>query len=232
MLKNYNIISILLGNDNSTLYGIKNDIMIIYNLFYKFHKKHIDVGNYNWYEPNIFINNNLKIKNIIDFILEYRHIENLIIIIYFSGHSNTNGNIKFYDEFVSANNIINSININLYKKTQIYFIIDSCFSINFIIHDLCNYKNIIKVSYLVSCLENEYSKEIEIDYDENLFKYKNININSSSKLVASIFTFYYIKLLYRRDITNINDFKNIINDKLWKMISNNYNQTAYYKEIS
>jgi hypothetical protein len=226
---NYNIISILLGNDNNSLYGIKNDLLIIYNLFYKFHKNYIDIGNYNWYEPNIFINNKVKIKNIIDLIQEYRHIENLIIIIYFSGHSNTKGSLKFYDEFINANYIINSININLYKKTQIYFIIDSCFSKNFIVNDIHNYKNIIKISYLVSCLENEYSKEIEIDYDETLFTYKK---PSSLKLIASIFTFYYIKLLYRRNITNINDFKKIINDKLWKMISTNYNQTLYYEEIN
>ena len=238
-LKIINIISILLGNDNTTLYGIKNDILIIYNLFYKFYKNHIDVANYNWFEPNIFINKNLKIKNIIDLILEYRHIENLIIIIYFSGHSNTKGHLKFNDEFINAHNIINSININLYKKTQIYFIIDSCFSKNFIIHDIYNYKNINKIYYLVSCLENEYSKEIEVDYDENLFKYKNIyfkenessSIFPSNKLVVSVFTFFYIKLLYRRNINNIDDFKNIINDKLWKMISKNYNQTVYYEEI-
>ncbi len=226
---NYNIISILLGNDNNTLYGIKNDLLIIYNLFYKFHKKTVDIGNYHWYEPNIFINSNVKIKNIIDLIQEYRHIENLIIIIYFSGHSNTKGYLKFYDEFINASYIINSININLYKKTQIYFIIDSCFSKNFIITDIHNYKNIIKISYLVSCLENEYSKEIEIDYDENIFPYKK---PTSLKLIVSIFTFYYIKLLYRRNINNINDFKNIITDKLWKMISNNYNQTLYFEEIN
>ncbi len=223
---NNNIIPILLGNDNNTLFGIKNDILIIYNLFYKLYKN--DTGNYNWYEPNIFINNKVKIKNIIDLIQEYRHIENLIIIIYFSGHSNTKGFLKFYDEFINANNILNSININLHRKTQIYFIIDSCFSKNFIIKNINNYKNIIKISYLVSCLENEYSKEIEIDYDNDLFEYKK---PLSLKLIASIFTFYYTKLLHKRNINNINDFKNIINDKLWKMISTNYKQTIYYEEI-
>jgi hypothetical protein len=226
---NYNIISILLGNDNNTLFGIKNDVLIIYNLFYKFYKKEIYLDNYNWLEPKILYNNNVNLDNLINIIKKYITYENLIIIIYFSGHSNSNGLLKFHNLFIDANTILNLINSNLFYKTHIYFIIDSCFSKNFIIDNNCNnyYNNINKISYLVSCLENEYSKEIEIDYDTQLFNNKQYTTN---KLIISIFTFYYIKLLYVRKINNINNFKNIIDDKLWKMISHKYKQTLYFEE--
>jgi hypothetical protein len=226
---NYNIISILLGNDNNTLFGIKNDVLIIYNLFYKFYKKEIYLDNYNWLEPKILYNNNVNLDNLINIIKKYITYENLIIIIYFSGHSNSNGLLKFHNLFIDANTILNLINSKLFYKTHIYFIIDSCFSKNFIIDNNCNnyYNNINKISYLVSCLENEYSKEIEIDYDTQLFNNKQYTTN---KLIISIFTFYYIKLLYVRKINNINNFKNIIDDKLWKMISHKYKQTLYFEE--
>jgi hypothetical protein len=50
-------------------------------------------------------------------------------------------------------------------------------------------------------------------------------------MIVGIFTLYFVKLIEGRNIDNIIDFKNIINDKLWKMISNKYNQTLYYDEI-
>jgi hypothetical protein len=83
-----------------------------------------------------------------------------------------------------------------------------------------------------SSMEYEQSKEIETEYDNDLFKYKDIEHNKmNNKIVVGIFTLYLVKLLMIRKINNIFDFKNIINDKLWKMISNNYNQTVYYEEI-
>jgi len=78
-------------------------------------------------------------------------------------------------------------------------------------------------------MDYEKSKEIETDYDITLFKYKDIK--PCNKFIVGIFTLYFVKLLKARNIDNIFDFKNIINDKLWKMISNKYNQTLYYEEI-
>jgi hypothetical protein len=51
------------------------------------------------------------------------------------------------------------------------------------------------------------------------------------KIIVGIFTLYFVKLIEAREITDINNFKNIINDKLWKIISNKYNQTIYYEEF-
>ncbi len=231
------IFPILLGYNNNSLYGVENDVILIYNLFYNFYKsiRNPD-GSLVWLKPIILINNEVNlnyIKNILKYkldLLENRFLlSNIIIIIYFSGHSNSKGFLKFSNEYVNSIMFINNIYeiIDKYKiNTELFFIIDSCFSKNFI----NNYESKIyinKISYLVSCMENEYSKEIETDYDESLFKYKNIKKNK--KFIIGIFTLYLIKLIEARNIKDIYEFKNIIDDKLWKIISIKYKQTAYYE---
>ena len=227
-MKNY-IFPILLGNNNGSLFGVENDVMLIYNLFYKFYKK-IKNDLYKWKKPIMCINEQVNIFNIKKIInkIQYDKKINLIIIIYFSGHSNSKGYLQFYNEKINANNLLENINSVLKQNSYIYFIIDSCFSKNFISN--INLHNITKKIYFVSCIENEYSKEIEIEYDKNMFKYKNVHKNN--KFIVSIFTLYFIKLLEARNINNILDFKNIINDKLWKMISLKYKQTIYYEELN
>jgi hypothetical protein len=218
------IYPILLGNDNDTLFGSKNDIIIIYNLFYKFYLNKI----LKWYKPHILFNSDLTINNLINLIKKINNLDsNIIIIIYFSGHSNKKGYLNFNNEFISSNNIIHQINSCLIKKIDLYFIIDSCFSKNFI-SNFYKFSNVNKIYFLVSCLENEYSKEIETEYNKNMFKYKNIK--KKNKIIISIFTLYFIKLIEARNIDNIFDFKKIVDDKLWKMISNKYNQTIFYNE--
>ncbi len=233
------IFPILLGYNNNTLYGVENDVILIYNLFYNFYKSiRSSDGSLIWLKPIILINNEVNlnyIKNILKYkldLLENRfQLSNIIIIIYFSGHSNSKGFLKFSNEYVNSTMCINSIYdvVNNYKiNTDIFFIIDSCFSKNFINYYESN-SIINKISYLVSCMENEYSKEIETDYDISLFKYKNIKKNK--KFIVGIFTLYLVKLIEARHIKDIYDFKNIIDDKLWKIISNKYKQTAYYELI-
>jgi hypothetical protein len=218
-----NIIPIILGY-NDTLYGSENDAIIIYNFFYNYYIKYSSI----WLEPIILLNNNVKIENIIKYLFNYISFNNLIIIIYFSGHSNKTGSLKFYNNFISSELLINKINSILKNPIELYFIIDSCFSKNFILNDFY-YNKINKISYLVSCMEYEYSKEIEVNYDANMFIYKNIN--SNNKIVVGIFTYYFIKLLQARKIYNLYDFKLIVNDKLWNAISKKYKQTIYYDEL-
>ena len=55
------IIPIILGNNGDTLFGSENDVLIIYNLFYKFHK--LNNLEYKWIKPSILINKDVKIKN-------------------------------------------------------------------------------------------------------------------------------------------------------------------------
>ena len=132
--------------------------------------------------------------------------------------------------------LLNYINTHLTYSSQIYFIIDSCYCKNFILNINNNYKYIEKIYFMGSCMEYEQSKEIETEYDITLFKYKDIEYNEmdnkmGNKIVVGIFSLYLVKLVMVRKINDIIDFKNIINDKLWKMISNKYKQTLYYEEL-
>ena len=233
---NFYIIPILFGNNMDTLFGVKNDVYIIYNLFYKFYIKHPNL----YHKPFIFINEESSLSNIKDIITKkYNNLEEKIIfIIYFSGHSSSKGYLKFYNNNINSNILLNYFNEHLTYSSQIYIIIDSCYSKNFIlnINKNHNYNYIEKIYFMGSCMEHEKSKEIETDYDISLFKYKDIEYNKidnkiSNKMVVGIFSLYLVKLLLARKIHNLNDFKNIIDDKLWKMISNKYKQTIYYEEI-
>ena len=235
------IIPIVLGNNNNTLFGTENDVLLIYNLFYKFYKSKLNVR---WLKPSILINEELKIKNINKIIIQMTDMighnifknsnVNFIIIIYFSGHSNSKGHLKFYNEYVDANTLLISVNKVLYtffpSPSHFYFIIDSCFSTNFISANL-NSKYIKKLSFLVSCKENEYSKEIEAVFDDNMFKYKYNTNKIKSHIIVSIFTLYFVKLIEARGIEDIDMFKNIITDRLWLIISKKYKQTIYYQDL-
>ena len=224
------IIPILFGNNMDTLFGIENDVIIMYNLFYRFHLKNSNI----WHKPFVFINENTILSNIKEILTNLNYNEaKLIFIIYFSGHSNSKGHLKFYNNNISSSVFLNYINTYLKKTSQIYFIIDTCYSKNFtnnLILNIKNYNLIEKIYFMGSCMENECSKEIEAEFDKKLFKHKKIK--QCKKFIVGIFTLYFVILIKTRKILKLIDFKNIINDKLWKMISNKYMQTIYYEEFN
>jgi len=224
------IIPVLFGNNMDTLFGVENDVIIIYNLFYKFHLE----SSKTWHKPYIFINKESILSNIKDILinLNYNIDAKIIFIIYFSGHSNSKGHLKFYNNNISLSILLNYINTYLKCSSQIYFIIDTCHSKNLTNNLLLDnkYNFIEKIYFMGSCMENEYSKEIETEFDKKLFRHKKINV--CKKFIVGIFSLYFVILIKTRKISNLIDFKNIINDKLWKMISNKYKQTIYYEEFN
>jgi hypothetical protein len=228
---NFYIIPVLFCNTMDTLFGVENDVIIIYNLFYKFHLKSSKI----WQKPYFFINQESILSNIKDILinLNYNINTKIIFIIYFSGHSNSKGHLKFYNNNISSSFLLNYINTYLKCSCQIYFIIDTCHSKNFtnnLILNISKYNFIEKIYFMGSCMENELSKEIETEFDKKLFRHKKINF--CKKFIVGIFTLYLVILIKTRKISNLIDFKNIINDKLWKMISNKYKQTIYYEEFN
>ncbi len=72
------IIPILFGNNMDSLFGIKNDIYLIYNLLYHFYYKNPK----KWAKPSFFINKNCLINNIKE-ILNININKNIIFLIYF-----------------------------------------------------------------------------------------------------------------------------------------------------
>ena len=60
-----------------------------------------------------------------------------------------------------------------------------------------------------------------------------IGINTNFELMKMSFGSVFERdVPFTRKISYIIDFKKIINDKLWKMISNKYKQTIYYEEFN
>ena len=211
------IIPIILGcNENN------NDVIIIYNLFYNIYK-----SSSNWIEPHIYTNNMVTINNLILIMKNYKDFIKPIFLIYFTGHSTQSGKLKFYNEDITAIILLKEINININNPYHIYFIIDSCFSKKFIINYI-PYK-ISYITFIVSSMEDETSRTIAMDYDNDVFD--KITINKSKYFIISIFTYYFVKLIRIRKY-NIDDFDKISSDKLWKMIAKKYKQNIYYEHFS
>jgi hypothetical protein len=220
---NKKIYTLILGN-NDKLFGAINDAKMIYNIFYKFYLKE----NIVWNKPDILLNDDITIHNIINFIKNNIYDT---LILYFSGHSDIYGNIKFYNEYVSNNLLLNIINYNISTKQNnyldLYIIIDSCYSEKFyktMKNITTNHKNInyIKnIYYIVSSQENQKSKEILIEND----------IEKNDLIPIGIFT--YIFCNYLKQIKHIDDIENIILKKnIWNIIDIKYGQKICFYKIS
>jgi|SaaInlStandDraft_7_1057024.scaffolds.fasta_scaffold00345_20 hypothetical protein len=196
--------TILIGDNSKDLYGCHNDVILLYNFFYELNIPLFFFNNINFEKINKYIKNKT------------------IIIFYFSGHSLKNGKILINNKYYSSIYILNYLN-NLKKNINVIFIIDSCYSEQFICYK--NFKYIINVKYLLSCNKYQTSKEITVDYNVNNYKYFKI-INPSKQLVHSIFSFYLCKLLYKYKL----NIKKIIKHPYWEIINEKYQQEFIYYE--
>lgn len=209
------IYSIILGNNQDELYGSENDAILIYNLFYTFYlKKSI------WKKPIIYLNKDVNIENIINSIKSINN--NSIIILYFSGHSCKYGNLQFYNKLYSNTDILNYFS----DKKNIYFIIDSCYGKKFIDYNV----NSMKLKYIVSTSDIQKSKEIIIDYNNEMFLHKKL-LNYNTKIAIGMFTLYFYRILKNKNLYNILEWKTkVLNNKIWDIIDKRYNQKIFYYE--
>ena len=217
------IIPIILGYNNND----NNDVIIIYNLFYNIYK-----SSSNWIEPKIYIDNMVTINNLILIMKNYKDFIKPIFLIYFTGHSTSSGKLKFYNEDITSINLLKQINIHICNPYHIYFIIDSCFSKKFIINYI-PFK-ISYITYMVSSMDNETSGTILMEYDDEVFDTLHaiqLTIKKPKYFIVSIFTYYFVKLIKIRKY-NIDEFKKIPSDRLWKMIAMKYKQNIYYEHFS
>ena len=207
-----NIKSYIIGDNGNDLFGTHNDAKLIYNLFYIFYLKKKNI----WHTPELYLNNMLQKIN-----------KGNIILIYFSGHSNKNGNIIIKNISYSVNYFLNLINSNK-CDCEVIFIIDTCYGKEFI-QKKNKYKFIKKIQYFVSKSENNDSKEFLINF--NVDDYKYTKISKYSKIVNGIFTYYFYKILKNKNY-NLNDFKKIKDSQIWTYVKNNFNQEIFYFSIS
>lgn len=198
--------SILIGDNSKDLYGCHNDVILLYNFFFELNIPLFFFNNINFEK----IKKNIKNKS--------------LIIFYFSGHSLKNGTILINNNYYSSFYILNFLN-NLKMNINVIFIIDSCYSENFICTHTFNHINNVK--YLLSCMKNQTSKEILVEYDSNNYKYFKIK-EPTTYLVHSIFSFYLCKLLYKYKL----DIDKIVKHPYWNIINEKYHQKFIYKEIN
>lgn len=201
--------SYIIGDNGNDLFGTHNDAKLIYNLFYIFYlnKKNI------WNTPELYLNNIISKIN-----------KSNNILIYFSGHSNKDGDIIINNNKYSSDyflNLINSNNINC----NVIFIIDTCYGNKFISKN--NYKFIKKIEYFVSYSDNNISKEFLINLNQDDYNYTDIK--KYSKIVNGIFTYYFYKIL-KNKYYDIYDFKKIKESHIWNFVKKKFNQDIYYFE--
>lgn len=201
--------SYIFGDNGNDLFGTHNDAKLIYNLFYIFYlnKKNI------WNTPELYLNNIISKIN-----------KSNNILIYFSGHSNKDGEIIINNNKYSSDyflNLINSNNINC----NVIFIIDTCYGNKFISKN--NYKFIKKIEYFVSYSDNNISKEFLINLNQDDYKYTDIK--KYSKIINGIFTYYFYKIL-KNKYYDIYDFKKIKESHIWNFVKKKFNQDIYYFE--
>lgn len=201
--------SYIIGDNGNDLFGTHNDARLIYNLFYIFYlnKKNI------WNTPELYLNNIISKIN-----------KSNNILIYFSGHSNKNGEIIINNNKYSSDYFLNLINENKINSNVI-FIIDTCYGNKFISKN--NYEFIKKIEYFVSYSNNNISKEFLINLNQDDYKYTDIK--KYSKIVNGIFTYYFYKIL-KNKYYDIYDFKKIKESHIWKFVKKNFNQDIYYFE--
>ena len=198
------------------LKGCINDTFLIIKLL---------IENFNYEPENITLfTDHTKIKatkeNIFKKFNEYLNIKNNIdtILFYFSGHGNNNciyleNNEILFDYEVK----INLIN-NLEQNTKIICILDCCKSGNFFrignwFSNYRIYENNVKLLLISACNNNESATEFYNKYNSVTF---------------GLFTFYFVKLLYK--------FKNYIWKDLIELlnifIKKKNNQEAQLKYIN
>jgi hypothetical protein len=205
--------SYLIGDNSNNLLGTHNDAKLIYNLFNSFFKLKSK-----WEKPQLFLNN-----FIFNFIKKNK--KKTMFIIYFSGHSTKDGNVLVNNKYFDCLFFLNLIDNLKLNNVNVLFIIDSCYSEQFIKKK--KYKYIKKIEFLVSCQKNETSKEILVDFERN--NYDNINYNYN-KIVHGIFTFYLYKIL-KKNKKLINNIKCIVNNPIFSNISKKFNQKIIYQCI-
>jgi len=242
------MITIFIGNNSKHLLGCENDAIMFYNLFETLQinqptqstqKSPKQSSQQPSYLPEnkkfLLIGKQATTLNLEKIFRNNKSIENLII--YFSGHGFYGGNLEFADKIVNALEIYELINDIFINDLNIFFILDCCYSGSYPL--IKNFQKIKNVSILASCKNNEKSSESLAIYNPqdfnfikpNFFSYKSyfnldkINLNNKEdNIIVGAFTYNLIKIIKQNNLTNINNWFLIENEKILKTLEKNINQ--------
>jgi hypothetical protein len=210
-------LSIYLGNNSKELLGCENDAIMFYNLPNQVSKKYLLIGkDVTFYNLEKIFKNNKTARN---------------LLFYFSGHGHHGGGLEFKETIIIPLKIYESINNNFINNLNIYFILDCCYSGSFPL--VKNFQKINNVYILASCKENQKSLETLISYTPDNFilikpklykKYKLFKEPTQETIVVGAFTYNLIKIIKDYNLTDINTWFLIENEKIWKKLEDTINQ--------
>ena len=245
------MITIFIGNNSKHLLGCENDAIMFYNLFETLQINQPTQSTQKTSQQQsqlpsqlpsqlqnkkfLLIGKQATTLNLEKIFRNNKSIENLII--YFSGHGFYGGNLEFGDKIVNALEIYELINDIFINDLNIFFILDCCYSGSYPL--IKNFQKIKNVSILASCKNNEKSSESLAIYNPqdfnfikpNFLSYKSyfnldkINlINKEDNIIVGAFTYNLIKIIKQNNLTNINNWFLIENEKIWKTLEKSINQ--------
>tara|TARA_B100001093_G_C26761729_1_gene986031 strand:- start:506 stop:1195 length:690 start_codon:yes stop_codon:yes gene_type:complete len=212
------IFCICLGNNCGNLNGSKNDSIIFYNYISNLSEN--DKLKEKWLKPNILFDSNVAVNNIKNLINKNSFSK---LLIYYSGHGYSNGNLNIYDSnncIINYNSLIREINSVLKNDIELYIILDSCYSG---CTNTVPFQRIKKINILTSSNCKQTSSE-SITGINNLplkIKYHIADLSITKKnLVVGVFTFNLVEQLVKLNIKEISNFKDVfkINKETWETI--------------
>ena len=245
------MITIFIGNNSKHLLGCENDAIMFYNLFETLQINQPTQSTQKTSQQQsqlpsqlpsqlqnkkfLLIGKQATTLNLEKIFRNNKSIENLII--YFSGHGFYGGNLEFGDKIVNALEIYELINDIFINDLNIFFILDCCYSGSYPL--IKNFQKIKNVSILASCKNNEKSSESLAIYnpqDFNFIKPKFLSYksyfnldkislnNKEDNIIVGAFTYNLIKIIKQNNLTNINNWFLIENEKIWKTLEKSINQ--------
>jgi hypothetical protein len=218
------ILPIIFGINGSGLNGCINDAIIIYNLF----KSFSTLNKNNWLQPSLFLNEQAQLNNIKETLQKNTFSK---IIFFYSGHGYsriTDGNPVCRLAFSSAKNIYQFISNHINQDIDITFILDCCHSGSFPI--LTDIPKIKKTKVISACTANQSSTESLSEDCHNHFPFKKPIYTKSISYIIGLFTFNFVNIIRKKNISISDDFECILSDPIWKDISFIAKQTLTIKK--
>ncbi len=213
-----NIFCICLGNNCGNLHGSKNDSIIFFNYIHSLS----DNNNLkeNWLKPSILFDSNVAVDNIKELIIQNKFNK---LIIYYSGHGYSNGNLNIYNSnrtIINYRTLITEINSIIKNEIELYIILDSCYSG---CTNTIPYQKVKKINIITSSSCNQTSAEsiASIESIGNKIKYNFSDlIIKKRNLTVGVFTYNLVDQLYKDNINQISQFPDVFenNENMWKTV--------------
>lgn len=213
-----NIFCICLGNNCGNLHGSKNDSILFFNYIHSLSEN--NNLKENWLKPSILFDSNVAVDNIKELISKNNFNK---LIIYYSGHGYSNGNLNIYNSsrgIITDRRLISEISDAVKNEIELYIILDSCYSG---CTNTIPYQKVKKINIITSSTCNQTSAEsiasIENVVDKIKYNFSDLTIKKRN-ITVGVFTYNLVEQLYQDKINQISKFPDVFknNENAWKTI--------------